>query len=691
MNGLVRMRSSLYLTSFALTLASITACGEPPTIVPPPNPGTVSVTVSTRGSDPDQNGYTVTLDDGSPQNVSPNGSVTFSGLQPGAHTLTLGEVASNCSAGPSNPLTFDVSSDATASVRFDVQCGVVVAASGGTAATPDGKARVDVPSGAVSDSVVLSVATAPDSLLPSASDSRLVGPAYEYLPDGTQFSKAVQISIVYDPANVPSGASEGSIRLHTVQDGQWVPVTGSTVDTTIHTVTGQSTHFSIYGALAAQPGDLKVTSATSGVDVDPDGYRLVVDGGAGPHLAVDDTVTVEGLSAGDHTVRLDSVAANCTVSGSNPRTVSVPAQDTATTTFAVSCDSQTGDLHVTTSTSGIDRDPDGYTLAVDGGPTRHLATDDSLTIRELPSGTHSLELLDVAENCKLSGPNPRTVTVPGGGTVTAAFEVTCTADVGTLVVRAPTSGPDPDPDGFTVTLDGTLSQHVATGDSITLANVDAGTHSVRLSGLEFNCSVSGPNPQSVDVGFGSTSTVTFDVRCVTRTGSIRSSNTTSGSDRDPDGYSVDVDGGTPRTVSTNGSTVFSGLSIGRHSVQLVTSSVAPNCTVTSTNPVSVEVALGDTTAVDFSVSCAPNVGSVTATTSAHGKKRPPNFSVSLDGGPGHTIKADKGRYTFSDVPVGTHIVALAVPGQCTVTSSNPQEVDVSFGKSTTVSFKVDCP
>ncbi len=61
-------------------------CGSPPTVVPPPNPGTVSLTVSTTGSDLDQNGYTVALDDGSPQNVSPNGSVTFSGLQPGAHT-----------------------------------------------------------------------------------------------------------------------------------------------------------------------------------------------------------------------------------------------------------------------------------------------------------------------------------------------------------------------------------------------------------------------------------------------------------------------------------------------------------------------------------------------------------------------------------------------------------------------------
>nr|MDP2529508.1 hypothetical protein [Candidatus Palauibacterales bacterium] len=65
--------------------------------------------------------------------------------------------------------------------------------------------------------------------------------------------------------------------------------------------------------------------------------------------------------------------------------------------------------------------------------------------------------------------------------------------------------------------------------------------------------------------------------------------------------------------------------------------------------------------------------------------------VSLDGGPGHTIKSDKGSFTFSDVPVGTHSVSLSVPGECTVTSPNPQEADVSFGQTIGVSFKTNCP
>ncbi len=447
-----RARRGVFITFLTIVAAT---CSGSPTAPPPPKTGTVTATVKTSGSNQDSDGYTIALDSGTPKDVATNGTVTFTDVTVGSHNLTLGGVASNCMASPSAPVSVSVQASATASSSFEVDCGVVMDGSGGTAATPDGKARVDVPSGALPDTTIISVVPAPDSLLPSPAPGYVTGSAYQYRPDGTQFSKPVQITLVYDPANVPSGASESSIRLHTVQNGQWVPVTGSSVDTTLHTVTGQTTHFSIYGAVAAQPGVLKTITATSGANLDPDGYRLVVDGGAGQHLAINDTLDV-GLSVGDHMVELDSVAANCTVAGSNPRTVSVPSQDTATTTFTVSCSSQTGDLHVTTSTSGTNQDPDGYALSVDSGPTQHLAINDSLTLQGLAAGSHSVLLDSVAANCTVAGGATKNVTVPNGGTATAGFHVTCSASVGNLKVKAPTTGPDPDPTATTVTLDGTL-------------------------------------------------------------------------------------------------------------------------------------------------------------------------------------------------------------------------------------------
>src|SRR5207247_5923475 len=54
-------------------------------------------------------------------------------------------------------------------------------------------------------------------------------------------------------------------------------------------------------------------------------------------IATNGSVTFSGLSAGDHRVALSGVAGNCSVSGPNPQTVSVPAGGTASTTFSVSC------------------------------------------------------------------------------------------------------------------------------------------------------------------------------------------------------------------------------------------------------------------------------------------------------------------------------------------------------------------
>src|SRR5439155_23613573 len=53
-------------------------------------------------------------------------------------------------------------------------------------------------------------------------------------------------------------------------------------------------------------------------------------------IATNGSVSFTG-PAGDHSIALTGVAANCTVSGANPRTVTVPSGGTTTTTFSVSC------------------------------------------------------------------------------------------------------------------------------------------------------------------------------------------------------------------------------------------------------------------------------------------------------------------------------------------------------------------
>src|SRR5213078_3837987 len=127
-------------------------------------------------------------------------------------------------------------------------------------------------------------------------------------------------------------------------------------------------------------GDLTVTAATSGQDLDPDGYTVTVDGGQSRSLGIN-TSTTYTVTATSHTVELSGIAANCTVSGQNPRTVTVPTSGT-TTTFSITCTALTGNLTVSTTTSGDDQ-PSSYTVSATGGGSQSIGATGSVTFTGL--------------------------------------------------------------------------------------------------------------------------------------------------------------------------------------------------------------------------------------------------------------------------------------------------------------------
>jgi len=87
----------------------------------------------------------------------------------------------------------------------------------------------------------------------------------------------------------------------------------------------------------------------------------------------------------------------------------------------------TGVLQVTVSTSGADLPANGYTVSVDSGPGQAVTVNGAVTISGLNTGTHSVTLYGVAQNCALSGVNTRAVDVIAGDTVPVAFNVGCKA------------------------------------------------------------------------------------------------------------------------------------------------------------------------------------------------------------------------------------------------------------------------
>jgi hypothetical protein len=179
-------------------------------------------------------------------------------------------------------------------------------------------------------------------------------------------------------------------------------------------------------------GGLQVTVETSGnpADLDPDGYTATMDGGGGQALPTAGSVTFSQVTVGIHTVSLSGVASNCTLVGQNPVSVTVTAGATAQAAFQVACAPPpvlTGGLEVTAATSGnaADLDPDGYTVAVDGGAGQPVAVNGSVTFTQLAPGTHTVALSGIASNCTVSGEDPVVDTVSAGTTAQTTFQITC--------------------------------------------------------------------------------------------------------------------------------------------------------------------------------------------------------------------------------------------------------------------------
>jgi TolB protein len=124
-------------------------------------------------------------------------------------------------------------------------------------------------------------------------------------------------------------------------------------------------------------GSLQITTVTIGSAPDPDGYLVQV-GGVERPLDANGTVTQE-VAPGVQSLLLTGLAPGCSVSGENPRSLTVAGGMPAGTTFLVSCPgSAVGQLAFTDDRDGND---EIYLVNADGAGLQRLTTNPAVDIQ----------------------------------------------------------------------------------------------------------------------------------------------------------------------------------------------------------------------------------------------------------------------------------------------------------------------
>ena len=83
-------------------------------------------------------------------------------------------------------------------------------------------------------------------------------------------------------------------------------------------------------------GAIEITVFTSGANLDPDGYIVMVDEARSEEIAINGSLVIGALLVNRYDIRLNDVAANCSV-GVNPLIVTIVADVTIDGAFLVTC------------------------------------------------------------------------------------------------------------------------------------------------------------------------------------------------------------------------------------------------------------------------------------------------------------------------------------------------------------------
>ena len=199
---------------------------------------------------------------------------------------------------PATPVTISTTVLGSAG-SFSVGSGGVLS-SDTTLSSSDGRVQLSLNANTTvtiqGQSLTVTAESAPPTL---PANVKLVN-AYNFGPSNTTFNPAVNLSLKYDPANLPQGLTESNLYIAYWDGSAWAPLT-STVNTQNKTISTQVAHFTIFAVLgrtaqAAPPSP--ASFAASGLNVSPTSVN------PGGQVIIAAEVSNSGGSEGSYTVVL---------------------------------------------------------------------------------------------------------------------------------------------------------------------------------------------------------------------------------------------------------------------------------------------------------------------------------------------------------------------------------------------------
>ena len=117
---------------------------------------------------------------------------------------------------------------------------------------------------------------------PPPEDASIVGTAYDLEPQGATFDPWLLLTLSYDPEELPEGVTENDLYIAYHNGTEWRKLAYKRVDTNVHSVTTQVSHFTTFAILGTKkPASSTTPTPTQGTQVGnlaPDFQLLNLDG-----------------------------------------------------------------------------------------------------------------------------------------------------------------------------------------------------------------------------------------------------------------------------------------------------------------------------------------------------------------------------------------------------------------------------